>query len=147
MSINMKFIALGSAGVVALAGAGVYAGTLATTTSGKVGSNTVALQSSCATAAVIKPGDATWDTTEKKFMYDTLTVTYTTTGTCEGQLATANVYANTGGAELSTNAVAHTITADEQSAKKFVIDLDDKVPADIAEADYSYGLVLQSPQT
>ena len=143
MSINMKFIALGSAGVVALAGAGVYAGTLTPTTTGKTGAGAVVLQSSCTAAATVTPQAATWNETSKKFEYTKLTIAGTFTD-CTGQKATANVYKLSDGSQLAKTASAHSITAGEVTAGSFEVTLDAGVDAGITAADYNYGLVIQT---
>lgn len=145
MSINMKFIALGSAGVVALAGAGVYAGTLTPSTgTAKSGAGAVVLQASCATAATITPGAATWNATSKKYEYTTLTVTGDDLANCGTQKATLNVHKLSDGSELAKTASAHTITSGEATAKSFTVTLDAGVDAGITAADYNYGLVIQT---
>ena len=140
-----KFLALGAAGVVAVGGAGLYAGVLATTTTGLVGAGTVALQASCASAATITPGAATWDTTTDQYMYTAVTVDYTAgAATCEGQKATVNVHLTSDGSIVSTNATPHTVSAGEATATAFSVTLDTKVPANIDASLNGYGLVIQT---
>ena len=143
MSINMKFIALGSAGVVALAGAGVYAGTLTPTTSGNTGAGAVVLQSSCTAAANVAPQAATWNETSKKYEYTKLTITGTFTS-CEGQKATVNVHKLSDGSQLAKTASPHTIAELEASGGSFEVTLDAGVDAGITPASYNYGLVIQT---
>ncbi|MEI6623059.1 MAG: hypothetical protein WCP28_14240 [Actinomycetes bacterium] len=54
------FVALGTAGVLAFGGAGLYAGVLAPQAQGKVGAGAVALTASCTAAVIIKPTESTW---------------------------------------------------------------------------------------
>lgn len=140
-----RILVVASAGLIAVAGTGLYAGVLTTTTSGKVGAGSVELQASCATAAVVAPGEATWNPATSKFEYTTLDVTYTAAAdACSGQLVTAVVYKLSDGSSLSTNANAHEITAGESTAKAFSITLDTAVDAAIVATDYKYGLVFQT---
>lgn len=143
MSINMKFIALGSAGVVALAGAGLYAGTLTTTNTGQVGAGNVALQASCTSTAAVNPQAATWDATSKKFRYTKVNVSGTLTN-CTNQKATVNIYAIADGQVLSTNATPKTISSDEVTAGTFEVILDTPVDAAVVDTLYKYGLVIQT---
>ncbi len=137
-------MAAGAAGVLAIGGAGLYAGALATTTPGGVGSGAVALQASCASAATITPDAAVWVAGEQKWKYPTATVTYTANSTCVDQEATVNVYAADDGVALNTAAV-HAITPDENTAGSFQVTFDGTgVDAAIVAADYKYGLVIQS---
>lgn len=150
MSINMKFIALGSAGVVALAGAGVYAGTLTTTTSGKVGAGTVAIQGSCAADAIVTPGLASWNATNKRYEYTTLELTRTSGNfsACDGQYVTANVHNKTSGTPVLTTTTRAVDSATDQDTDytKIVVTFAGGAGLDagLAEADNNYGLVFQT---
>ncbi len=148
MELNSKFIAAGAAGaagVVAIGGAGLYAGVLGVTTAGTVGSGSVALQASCASTATIAPGLASWDESSQKYMYTTATVDYTAGGvTCAGQKATVNVYNNTTGAPLIT-ANTYTIDATDAGVTRFVVTFPDSgVDSGVDAAVNDYGLVIQS---
>ena len=87
MAAKWKFLAAGSAAVVAIGGAGLYAGALSVSSSGLSGAGSVALQASCATAATVTPGAAPWNATVQKFTYTTVSVAYTegSTDACSGQ--------------------------------------------------------------
>ncbi len=152
MELKNKFMALGAAGVMAIGGAGLYAGVLTTTTDGKVGADTVALQASCASGAVIAPDPAVWDSDAMEFMYKTATVTYTSDlNACIGQVATVNVFDNTNGAELNV-AVDVTIDGTTSDPNLFVVTFGTStggaapgILGSIAAATYDYGIVIQSP--
>lgn len=146
MAISKKVAAIGAAGIVAIGGAGLYAGSLGLTAAGSLGAGTTTIQASCASAAVITPGASTWNTTDQKYEFSTLKVSYTATGTtCLNQLAKVNIYATTGGAELRTNTSAYAIDATDVTNSYFVVPLASPVDAGIDEAAYNYGLVIQAP--
>lgn len=140
-----KFLAVGSAAVVGVAAAGVYAGTLTPSTSAKAGAGAVDVQASCTSAATLTPGASTWNPTTSKFEYTTMRVTATLTS-CTGQEATVNVYKVADGSEISTNASAYTITGGDVTAGYFTVTLDTGVDAGLVATDYKYGLVIQTSQ-
>ncbi len=151
MELKSKFMALGAAGVLAIGGAGLYAGALTTTTAGLVGSGSAALQASCASAAVVTPDTAVWDATAKAYMYKTATVTYTSElDACIAQVATVNVFDNGDGTELNV-AGDVTIDAATSSPNLFVVTFGTSdggaVPGILGSIDattYDYGIVIQS---
>jgi len=145
MAAKWKFLAAGSAAVVAIGGAGLYAGALSVSSSGLSGAGSVALQASCATAATVTPGAATWNATVQKFTYTTVSVAYTegSTDACSGQKLKVNVYATSGGAELSTG-TAVTITDGSNGAAGTAFTLSTAVDAGLATADYKYGVIFQT---
>ena len=145
--MNMKSrngAVVAAAAAFAIGAAGLYAGVLSTTTAGKTGAGSTAVQASCATAAVITPGVSTWNSTSKKFEYDTLLVSYTSGSGCEDQYATTNVYSTSTGSELTKNTTPHQITVGEDATSSFVVTLDDGVDAGMDETGFNYGLVIQS---
>jgi len=145
MAISKKVAAVGAAGIVALGGAGLYAGSLAVTAPGALGAGSVAVQASCASAATIVPGTSAWNVETEKFVFTTLVVDYTAGDTsCLNQLAKVNVYADLNGAELSTNAGTYAIQAADVTDTAFTVTIP-AVAADIAAADYKYGLLIQAP--
>lgn len=145
MSINMKVLAIGSAGVVALAGAGLYAGSLAVSTSSNTfGAGDTFINASCTDAAVVTPAKAVWNSSLKKFTYATATVTGDFSA-CEDETATLNVF-NTGTGTAS-NTGTHVITSGEAIALgSFTVTfttpaeaVDAGLPADTTK----YGLLIQ----
>lgn len=146
MVISKKVAAIGAAGIVALGGAGLYAGSLTVTAPGALGAGSVAIQASCASAAAITPGASTWNPATEAFEFSTLVVDYTVgSGSCLNQEATVNVYNTTNGSELSTNATPYPIDADDVTATAFTVTLDDPVDASINPSTFSYGLLIQAP--
>ncbi len=158
MELRKKFIAAGAAGVLAIGGAGLYAGALGTQTFGTAGAGAVALQASCASAAVINPDTAVWDETEQLWMYRTATVTYTTAvnQACVGQNASVNVYDIGDGTELNIADVKPILAAEGlpgPGANSFVVTFgvstdgstEPGVDAALVATAYNYGLVIQTP--
>lgn len=148
MAISKKVAAIGAAGIVALGGAGLYAGSLTVTAPGALGAGSAQIQASCATSATIVPSNPVWlDTATAApnpagYYFDELTVNLTALATaCDNQFVTANVYDDTDGTELSTNAAA--VEIDDVNANPVVtVPLDDPVAADIDPNDYRYGLLV-----
>ena len=145
MAAKWKFLAAGSAAVVAIGGAGLYAGALSVSGAGLSGAGSVALQASCATAATVTPGAATWNATVQKFTYTTVSVAFTESSTdaCTGQNMKVNVYATSGGAELSTGTASAVVDGSTEAAGKSFT-LTTAVDAGLATADYKYGVIFQS---
>ncbi len=158
MELRKKFIAAGAAGVLAIGGAGLYAGVLTTASDGDVGAGSVGLQASCASAAVIDPDEAVWDTVEQSWMYRTATVTYTTAAdqACVGQVASVNVYDVLDGSELNVADPKVILEAEGlpgPGANSFVVTFgistdgetsEPGIDAAIVAGDYRYGLVIQT---
>ena len=90
-------------------------------------------------------GAATWNATVQKFTYTTVSVAYTegSTDACSGQKLKVNVYATSGGAELSTG-TAVTITDGSDGAAGTAFTLSTAVDAGLATADYKYGVIFQT---
>ncbi len=150
MAINKKFAAIGAAGIVALGGAGLYAGSLATSASGTLGSGTQGIQASCVVGTVnVAPGTITWDTTDERYEYSTLVLTADFTG-CVGGDATANVYNKSGGA---IGAVADgdsfasgtfTPLASPANDSSITVTLSSGVDAGLVSADTGYGVLIET---
>ena len=141
MAIRTKVAVLGACGVVALGGAGLYAGALTTTVSGPVGAGSQNLQASCTTAVNVAPEVATWNATTQLFEYSVLDVTGTFNG-CSGETATVKLYATSNGTPLSSG--AHQISGPESTGSSFTVGLVPAVDAAIVDGNYKYGIVIQS---
>ncbi len=104
MAVKKKFLIIGSAAVLAIGGAGLYAGALDVGTTGNIGAGQAAVSASCDTNGVtVTPGTSTWDPALDKFVYNGVVVTGIA-DSCDGQSMTVLV-ADGAGAQLSTSAV------------------------------------------
>lgn len=146
MVISKKVAAIGAAGIVALGGAGLYAGSMTVTAPGTLGAGAVDIQASCASAATITPGEAAWVAGNQQFEFTTLIVDYTAgAGTCLAQEATVNIYDKSDGSVLRANTTPYVIQAGDVTATAFTVTLSAGVDASISPDDYSYGLIIQAP--
>ncbi len=152
MELRKKFIAAGAAGVLAIGGAGLYAGVLTTTASGTAGAGSIELQASCASTALLNPSVAVWVPEDQEWKYLTATVTLNAGSTCANQQASVNLYDNTNGVALNT-ATPKVISGAENTAGVFTVTFgtsDDGVStlpgvdAALIADDYNYGLVIQT---
>lgn len=148
MFISKKVAAIGAAGIVALGGAGLYAGSMTVSTTGTLGAGSVAVQASCTSTVNITPGEATWNETALAYTYSSVSVVLAGDHTCDGLVATVNVYDDTSGAQEGVG--TYTIVGDE-AADTFEVDLEippaltlpAQIDAGLPTGDYQYGIVIQ----
>ncbi len=154
MELRKKFMAVGAAAVLAIGGAGLYAGALATSSTGSAGAGSIELQSSCASTANIDPSEAVWVPADQEWKYLTATVTLNNGSTCEDQEASVNLYATFDGEELNT-ATVKVISETENTAGEFTVtfgvstdenSVEPGINAALTAGSYNYGLVIQSPE-
>lgn len=157
MAAKWKFLAAGSAAVVAIGGAGLYAGVLSVTSTGTAGAGSAALQASCATSATVTPTAATWTATgvvpsqgspSSGYASNQVTVAWTSdsAGQCVGQKLRVNVYTVSTGVAVTQNTSAYTIVSGDQTttAGSTTITLADPVYAGLVASDYKYGVIFQT---
>lgn len=140
MEISKKVVALGAAGVVALGGAGLYAGAL-TVVSGNIGAGEIAVAASCVSEVDVNPGASTWNTTTKKYEFDELIISGNFSS-CGGNQANAIIYENATGNALSQASAAVQIT-DTGNPGDVTLELTTPVDAGFNQANYTYGVVIE----
>ncbi len=102
MAAKKKVLIIGSAAVLAIGGAGLYAGALGVSNSGSIGAGQAAVSASCDTNGVtVTPGTSTWDPALDMFVYSGVVVSGIA-DSCDGQSMTVLV-ADGAGAQLSTS--------------------------------------------
>lgn len=157
MAAKWKFLAAGSAAVVAIGGAGLYAGSLSVTSTGTAGAGSAALQASCATSATVTPTEATWTASGVVPSQGSPSAGYASTdvvvawtsgsaGACVGQKLRVNVFDTSTGAAVTQNSSAYTIVSGDQTttAGTTTITLASPVYAGLSTSAYKYGVVIQS---
>ncbi len=126
MISRAKMAAVGTAGLVAIGAAGLYAGTQSVTATGNIGSGSATVQSSCVVGGLNvtpKAGSRAWDTDANAYVYTVMTVSAASGGlnACEGQVANLVVFVN--GQEPTTVALPYTLVADDLTAHAFDVTL------------------------
>lgn len=140
MRMNKKVAALGAAGVIALAGAGLYAGVLSTTTEGTIGAGATDLQASCTDSATITAQEALWFEDSKLWEFGGVSVWVDSTTKCADQYVDLVVY-NAEDGSVTRKAASRVKINDGQS--EISVPLDDSLNAGASETGYKYGLVIQ----
>jgi hypothetical protein len=129
MTIKKKIAVLGAAGVVAIGGAGLYAGTMTTSALGTLGSGSALVQAACVDTLNkldVTPQQSTFNSSTQKYEFAKVNVTalvsntnaVATTGlaNCVSQVVTLNIYAiaaATGGSVNANPITGGPVTAGE----------------------------------
>ncbi len=124
MDLKAKYAALGTAAVVGLAGAGVFAGALATQATGQFGAGNAAAPSSCTDSVNVAPGPAAFDPTDATYEISSAVVSGNL-DECLGAAAFVNVIYND--AEISATNPRYTITPADVTAGEFTVTLNTAV--------------------
>lgn len=147
MMIRGKVLALGAAGVVALGGAGLYAGSLSVSSSGSLGAGEASIQASCASAVDVTPGNATWNSGAYTYSDVTLAITENGGAACDNKTASVTVYTTQNGypgvGDVAGDALADgtaTISSNGQSAS---VSLTPDVDAGLDASKVRYAVVIQ----
>ena len=141
MIIRGKLLAIGAAGVVALGGAGLYAGSLSVTASGTLGAGEVATEASClgSGSSDVTPGFATYNDSTGNYEYSqvTLDTTPQVASACDTKYATVTVIDSDNSIVAATNPTA--ISSDTTGAMTFA----SSATVDAGASTYSYAVVIQ----
>lgn len=140
MAAKKKVLIIGSAAVLAIGGAGLYAGALGVSSGGQIGAGQATISASCDSNGVtVTPGTSTWNAGLNKFVYSAVTVSGIA-DTCDGQSMTVLV-ATAGGAQVSTNATPLVIPTNVSTSESVTLD----TPVDAGLADTAtYNVLIRS---
>lgn len=120
MAIGKKTAAIGAAGIIALGGAGLYAGSLTVSATGSIAAGGTTIQASCATGTInVTPGAATWDATDSRYEYTTVTLTALTNDGlqgCNAKTASVTVYNTSNGSSVTSGTQLLASPANDDSA-------------------------------